>query len=99
MSGIDEQIEELVCSECGRNCATMYLLNAAGIQLCWVDTRLYEIRGDVGFRTAVADFDAWDEVSYIECSSCNVAFPIKEEYGVALVTVMKKGIWFGCEVR
>lgn len=99
MSGIDEQIEDLICSECGKNCVTMYLHDEAGFKLCWVDTRLYEVRGDTGFRTQLTDFDAWDSVSYIKCSACGLKFPIKEEYGFALATVMKKGIWFGCDVR
>ena len=95
VSGIDEQIEDLVCSECGKDCLSMYLFNKRGEQVCWVDTNLHNVGGDVGFRTQTPDFDDWDSVAYIECADCLTRFPIKEMYGAKLAALMKKGTWFG----
>ena len=98
MSGIDEQLEDLVCPRCGKDCLSMYLYDKGGKQLSWVDTDLHNVGGEIGFRTKTPDFDDWDSVDYILCADCQIRFPIKEMYGSYLAALMKKGTWFGCDI-
>ncbi len=66
--------------------------------MCWVDARLRNVDGELGYRTKIINFDDWGSVYYIECAVCQKRFPIKGLYATRLVALMTRGRWFGCDV-
>jgi len=100
VSGIDEQVQPktLICVCCGGGLSTRFFDSRSNM-VYWIDNRLREVDGKIGYRTANTCFNDWGSIDYIMCADCGCHTPADNEAGGKLLNMVMKTERFGCGVR